>query len=83
MLAYNSEQCKGTNWLFKDSSLWLLTTNNLYSNYVWAVNSIGMVSANNTASNVMGILPTLYLRSNVEFNEIGDGSDTNPYQLSL
>ena len=86
---YNDATCTSNNWmraiLGTSSKGWLLTPDSQYVNHVWLVNSSGLVYGGNTYSNSLyiekGVSPVLYLNSGVEFRD-GDGSASNPYQLS-
>ena len=80
---YNDTTCKSNNWMkgtFGSSERWLLTPNASSSYTAWLVASSGVVYSLN-AYIARGVSPVLYLNSNVEFRD-GDGSVSNPYQLS-
>ena len=80
---YNDITCTSNNWMkgtFSSSYSWLLTPYSSDSSRAWLVGSSGNVYDNN-ACYAYGVSPVLYLNSNVEFRD-GDGSVSNPYQLS-
>ena len=57
------------------------TPNSSNSNNAWNVNSDGNVNNNNNAYNANGVVPVLYLSSELGI-ESGDGSSSKPYKLS-
>ncbi len=74
--------CKNNDWLHESSdSQWTLTPSSSASNYVFIVYSRGRVYPNNVSIR-NAVSPALYLSSNVKISG-GDGSQGNPYQLSL
>lgn len=83
VLTYDNENCKGTNWLFDDDYLWLLTSHHEWPNYVWAVRPEGYIRTGNSAFVARPIKPTLYLNDNVEISDVGDGSSNNPYRINI
>ena len=78
----SGSDCYTNDWLYNNSNYqWTLTPNSDYSYPVVAISSDGYVS-NNTAYNNYAVTPALYLSSNVKISG-GDGSEGNPYTLSL
>ena len=80
---YNDITCTSNNWMkgtFSSSYSWLLTPYSSDSSRAWLVGSSGNVYDNN-ACYAYGVSPVLYLNSDAEFRD-GDGSASNPYQLS-
>ena len=78
---YNNETCTSTNWLYKNAAEWTLTPS------VWSVSSICYVSINGDVNFINACVthvlrPVMYLTSNVKITD-GDGSQNNPYQLSM
>ena len=81
--SYNDTTCTSNNWMkgtFSSSYSWLLTPYSSYSSHAWHGYSSGLVYYTDAYS-ALGVSPVLYLNSNVEFRD-GDGSVSNPYQLS-
>ena len=82
--SYSDTTCTSNNWMkavLRTTSFgWLLTPNSSYSTFVYQFNSPGNVSGNYTFV-ASWTSPVLYLNSDVEFRD-GDGSASNPYQLS-
>lgn len=81
MNKYNDENCIKTNWLYKGVKTWLLTTHNEYPNYAWCIDATGSINNDERVQYSYAVHPTLYLNADLEFNEIGDGTATNPYQI--
>ena len=77
----NNYICKNNNWMQKNRYIWYLSPDAraLYAGYVWYVSGGGSVSSS-TASVSYGVVPSLYLKSNVLI-ESGNGSESNPYIL--
>ena len=78
---YNNTTCKNNNWLYKNSVYWTLSPYSRRSDYVFRVYSSGFVDYSN-ACNSYGVVPAVYLKSNILI-ENGDGSSSNPYILKL
>lgn len=81
---YNDATCTSNNWmkaiLGTSSSGFLLTPTPSVSYFTLLINPSGVVKSW-SVSYAGGVSPVLYLNSNVEFRD-GDGSASNPYQLS-
>ena len=78
----NAYVCKNNNWLHRNSSwTWFLSPSSIDACFVWSVFSAGY---NNScyASNVSGVAPSIYLKSEIIIQN-GDGSEGNPYILSI
>ena len=74
--------CKNNDWLYDSSNYqWTITPSSSYSTYVFFLNSYGDVIGYN-ADTRRAVSPALYLSSNVKISG-GDGSEGNPYTLSL
>ena len=86
--SYNDSTCTSNNWMkaiIAPNNGWLLTPNSGSAYYAWGVNSSGFVSndyGNNLVYNASGVVPVLYLGSELEIKTGGDGSNSAPYQLS-
>ena len=87
---YYNSTCTSNNWMWTiitnngNSGGWLLISHANYSNYTWFVYSGGSVY-NVTYANtcyMRMVLPALYLSSDIKI-ESGDGSESNPYKLSV
>lgn len=75
-------KCYNNNYLYKANIYqWTLMTNNLTGSYVYAVKSNGGFNYGNAYS-TDDARPSLFLKSGIIINN-GDGSRTNPYQLSF
>ena len=74
--------CKNNDWLYDSSNYqWTLTPYVRLSLYAFAVYSNGIVRHNNTYY-AYGVSPALYLNSNIKIVN-GDGTESNPFVLSL
>ena len=86
--SYNDSTCTSNNWMKAIITNnggnwgWLLTPNSNYSDYAWYAEPSGSLSSRSTVYKIKGIVPTLYLNSEVNISS-GDGSSSNPYQLSV
>ena len=69
---YDNTTCKENNWLFKGIDYWTLSPHSGSSSFVFGVFSSGSVSYNN-AYRAYGVVPVVYLKSNILI-ESGDGS---------
>ena len=78
---YNNTTCTSNNWLYKNSLYWTLSPYSLSNSAVFYVSSSGDVR-NKLASYFNGVVPAVYLKSNILI-ENGDGSSSNPYILKL
>ena len=82
---YDNSTCTSNNWMkaiLGTSSLgWLLTPYSSHSYNAWSVFSDGDVSYGNIAYGAYGVVPVLYLSSELGI-ESGDGSSSKPYKLS-
>ena len=75
--------CKNNDWLYDSSNYqWTITSRSSGSYYVFHVSSSGSVNSDLYASNSRAVFPALYLSSNVKISG-GDGSEGNPFKLSL
>ena len=70
-------------WMYCEHfNQWTISSNREYNDVVVRFDSGGYVSANGAADGQNYARPTLYLKSQVKITS-GDGSEDNPYQLSL
>ena len=75
--------CKNNDWLYDSSNTrWTLTPNSNNSNYMFTVDSFTWAANNNPVNISNAVFPALYLSSNVKITG-GDGSEGNPFELSL
>ena len=76
--------CKDNDWLYDSSNFqWTITPNSSFSNDVFVVSSTGRGRVSTASATGRGaVSPALYLSSNVKISG-GDGSEGNPYTLSL
>ena len=76
---YYNTTCTENNWLYKNSFYWALSPCSSASSLVFYVSSSGVVNSYG-AFNSIGVVPAVYLKSNILI-ENGDGSSSNPYIL--
>ena len=76
---YYNTTCTENNWLYKNSFYWTLSPCSSASSLVFYVSSSGVVNSYG-AFNSIGVVPAVYLKSNILI-ENGDGSSSNPYIL--
>ena len=86
LYGYDGSGCTSNNWmkaiLGTSDFEWLLTPDSGYSHYAWYVDSSGIMNSHYNVSNACGVVPTLYLTSDLAIS-LGNGSSTKPYQLSV
>lgn len=84
---YADETCISVNWLTKlftvDDSYWLITPFSSASDIVWFIDNGYIFAGGHDTSDLRGVLPVLYLDSTINIASNTDGSDTNPYRISL
>lgn len=75
--------CDKNNWLHNNTHYWTMTpsANPDFSRDAHYVSAYGYMN-NNPVSNNYNIRPSLYLKSNVVITD-GDGTQSNPYKLSM
>ena len=74
---------KNNNWLSqKVDNFWFLNIGSYSDSETYPWNLSGYIYYANNANNTLGILPTLYLKSELKINS-GDGSESNPYTLKV
>ena len=82
---YNYDACRSNDWMhsiLKTNSLnWLLTPYSGNADCAFGVYSAGFVNNGGSVYGVYGVAPVLYLGSNQDI-VLGDGSQSNPYQLA-
>ena len=84
---YNNSTCASNNWLKPIISEltynWLLTSTSDYSSAVWYNYTSGNAREYGTnVYNAYGVAPVIHLNSELSI-KLGDGSNSNPYQLSV
>ena len=84
LLQFNQyKDCFNNDWLLhKENSYWGLTPDSSSSITISFIDRGGAVGANNAHINLISVFPSLYLKSNVKIIS-GNGSEANPYQLSM
>jgi len=75
--SYYNSSCTSNNWMLSSSWQWLLTPYSTAAYYVWLVHSSGPVY-HNYAYDAPGVLPVLYLNSDVSIVS-GNGTKGTPY----
>ena len=78
---YSNVKCKNNNWLYKNSNYWTMSPGSGLSNFVFCVDRSGSAGSS-YAYSAYGVVPSVYLKSNILI-ESGDGSSDNPYILKL
>ena len=79
---YDTTTCTENNWLYKNSYYRTMSLNSSTSFYMFSMNSSGNVDSFAGAFVAEGVVPAVYLKSNILI-ENGDGSSSNPYILKL
>lgn len=79
---YDTNSCPNNNWLYLGATEWLLPQDSVNSNLAFLVGSNGYVNRGyGNGGDINAVRPVLYLTSDAQFNDQGDGSNNNPYQL--
>lgn len=78
---YNNSACIDTNWLYNNEIQWLLAPHSDDSIRVRIVRSTGDIS-HHGSSYSFGCRPVTFLTSHIKITS-GDGTISNPYELSL
>ena len=81
--AYNDSTCTSNNWMktiIAPNHGWLLTPDSGSIFFAWHVLSSGLVGGNSFAYYAYGVVPVLYLNSELAV-KLGTGSSSAPYQL--
>ena len=76
-----NDDCTDNDWLFSSSHQWTLTPDSGRPDAVYYVFAAGLIVNDNTSDDHT-VFPALYLTSNVKIT-VGDGSESNPFTLSL
>ena len=79
---HDTSNCYNNDWLYRGLALWTLTPYSSDSYHVFHVDSDGHLGYYYVRSTIISVSPALYLSSNVKIIG-GDGSESDPYQLSL
>ena len=90
LVNYDNSTCTSNNWMKNivtnngGNYGWLLTHRPDSSSLTWTVRREGLANNISEASGGLGVVPVLYLNSGIKIDSgDGDGSESNPYQLSL
>ena len=76
----NYSTCKTTNYIVPTSGgLWTISPNAYTSGHVFLVGSSGYVGINYAHNANSGVVPALYLKSNINLE--GEGTESNPYTI--
>lgn len=78
----NVSDCKNNDWLYTGGSQWTLTPFSNGDFQLFRINSLGIVNNCFADNSLVVAYPVLYLDSEVKIIS-GDGSEGNPYTLSL
>ena len=85
---YNNSNCINNNWMYSiitnngSNVGWVLTPISNDGVSVWHVNSQGYLRDLHSSYLNSGVVPTLYLKTNIDVSD-GVGSSTSPYQLKV
>ena len=72
--------CNTNNWLWpKSGYLWTISPSPVASYYVWRAHSDGYVLISRATNDNHGVLPVLYLTSNIQLE--GEGTSGSPYTI--
>ena len=76
-------KCKNNNWMHRSTTTWYLSPGafSSFAYIAWSVSGVGS-AGNSDAATPLSAFPTIYLKSNVLI-ESGNGTSTDPYELSL
>ena len=76
--------CKNNDYLFKSAyTQWTLTHGSSSSITAFSVAAKGSVDWDNAYYDSHSVRPAAFLKSNILISEVGNGSSTSPYQLSV
>ncbi len=78
----SSSNCYMNNWLYKNISQWTITSQSIYQDRAFYLYTNGSVYDNLISDTNSSATPVIYLDSNVKITG-GDGSESNPFTLSL
>ena len=78
---YNSSSCGNTTWMYNSTSWWTLSPVSGESSGVFVVFSYSFIR-DDDAGDSYGVRPAVYLSSEIKITG-GDGSQSNPFQVSL
>lgn len=80
----NYEACKDTNWMYNNNGWWTISSQ--FTSSIIIVSAVGNLDTMGTSDRCDGgssnVFPALYLSSDVKI-VYGNGSENDPYQLSL
>ena len=79
---YNSSSCINTNWMYINDYWWTLSPCDGTSNRSFDVFSNGYINYYNVNYSDYAVRPVVYLSSDIKITG-GDGSQSNPYEISL
>ena len=75
--------CKNNDYLFKlGYEQWTLASSSSVVYFVFRVTTMGALNYHN-ADVTKSVRPAVFLKSNISITDVGDGSSTSPYQLSV
>ena len=79
------ESCNTNNWLYKNEKYWTITSRASSSYGIWVLNKsvyLSSVHAIEEGEDALFVRPAVYLKYNVKVID-GDGTQDNPYKLSI
>ncbi len=78
-----ASDCKSNDYLYKSTySQWTLTPYSSFAGDVFTVDSDGFVNRDTARNSHTSVRPAVFLKSSISIS-LGDGSSSNPYQLSV
>ena len=74
--------CKNTTWMYINDDWWTLSIPDYTASYATYLNKDGIFGNTETGRHTLAVRPSVYLSSDIKITG-GDGSQSNPYQLSV
>ena len=76
-------ECVNNNWIYThDKYQWTLTPSSSFEYGIYIITNYGIIDDYGASDNFDDVYPVVYLKASVKIVS-GDGSEDNPYQLSL
>ena len=84
---YEAEECTSVNWLTTmfttDDWYWLITPFSDYSDIAWLVGSGYVRDDDYNVDEAFGVVPVLYLNSELTMESGHEGTSIDPYRISI
>ena len=78
---YDNTSCKNSDWMYNGVIQWTITQNSDRSYGTWGISSTNRINSLSNVYAAYGVHPVVFLDSDLAI-EVGDGTSSNPYQLS-